>query len=305
MLPFCFCHAGTAQEVGAEVPSVALPQDVRVSSAFPYPDLPQTMTDPVERRAFLLLHYWDNYDFSDTLLLHRAAVTEQGLVDYVALLAEHPDPAETSQSLDTFCCRFAPHDEARALMPRLMEKYLYDQASPLRHDALYASFLGKLLACPLGGDDALRSRWEYQRVMAAKNNPGTRAVDFTFYCPDGSQGTLHGTQALCLLLLFYDPACSTCQGMLREMQDDSRLSAAIAAGRVRVLAVYTEGDEDTWREWLPDLPVAWMAATDKGQIRQAELYDLRAMPSLYLLDKDKTVLLKDADYEAVRHAGIY
>ena len=29
------------------------------------------------------------------------------------------------------------------------------------------------------------------------------------------------------------------------------------------------------------------------------------MPSLYLLDKDKTVLLKDADYEVVRHAGIY
>lgn len=301
----CHCHAGTTlgTEVGTSI--AALSQDTLVQSSFPYPDLPQAMTDPAERRSFLLLHYWDKYDFSDAALLHRVAVTEQGLVDYVALLAEHPDPAEAVQSLDAFCSRLAPYDEARAVLPRLMEKYLYDLASPLRHDALYASFLGKLLSHVPAGTDARRSRWEYQRAMAAKNNPGTPATDFVYYRPDGSQGSLHGTQASHLLLLFYDPACSTCQDMLKAMQADVRLAAAIAAGRVQVLAVYTEGDEQAWREWLPDLPVAWMAATDKGQIRQAELYDLRAMPSLYLLDKDKTVLLKDADYEAVRHAGIY
>lgn len=45
-------------------------------------------------------------------------------------------------------------------------------------------------------------------------------------------------------------------------------------------------------------------------IDQKNLYDLKAIPTLYLLDKDKTVLLKDATAEEIeeylkriRHSG--
>ena len=34
-------------------------------------------------------------------------------------------------------------------------------------------------------------------------------------------------------------------------------------------------------------------------IDQKSLYDLKAIPTLYLLDKDKTVLLKDATAEEI------
>jgi len=34
-------------------------------------------------------------------------------------------------------------------------------------------------------------------------------------------------------------------------------------------------------------------------IDQKNLYDLKAIPTLYLLDKDKTVLLKDATAEEI------
>mgnify|MGYP002527024690 FL=1 len=38
----------------------------------------------------------------------------------------------------------------------------------------------------------------------------------------------------------------------------------------------------------------WINGYDKKQtIEQNNLYDLKAIPTLYLLDKDKTVLLKD------------
>ena len=41
-------------------------------------------------------------------------------------------------------------------------------------------------------------------------------------------------------------------------------------------------------------------AYDAGQkITERQLYDLKAMPTLYLLDKDKRVILKDAPVEQI------
>ena len=96
-LTFCSGKAG-GKSVSSSSRSVgdaeSTPQNVAGQDAFPFPAIPETMTEPQERRSYLLLHYWDNYDFADTVLLHRADVTEQGLVNYVALAGTHPDKAE-------------------------------------------------------------------------------------------------------------------------------------------------------------------------------------------------------------------
>ena len=48
------------------------------------------------------------------------------------------------------------------------------------------------------------------------------------------------------------------------------------------------------------IPSKWINGYDKElTVRNRELYDLKAMPTLYLLDKDKKVLLKDAPVEQV------
>lgn len=51
---------------------------------------------------------------------------------------------------------------------------------------------------------------------------------------------------------------------------------------------------------LSDMPDNWVNAYDeKLQISNEELYDLKAMPTLYLLDKEKKVLLKDAELKDI------
>lgn len=54
---------------------------------FPFPEIPSVLTSPAERRTFLLTHYWDSYNFSDTALVNNRAVTEQGLVNQLSLLS--------------------------------------------------------------------------------------------------------------------------------------------------------------------------------------------------------------------------
>ena len=54
-------------------------------------------------------------------------------------------------------------------------------------------------------------------------------------------------------------------------------------------------DKEEWERHLPDFPKEWINGYDKKLvIKEKNLYDLKAIPTLYLLDKDKKVLLKDA-----------
>ena len=286
---------GKTAEAGDTQTVTAPQQGVTTEDAFPFPQIPEVMTDPEERRSYLLAHYWDEYNFADTALLHRSEVTEQGLVNYVALIASHPDEQEADAAVDAFCRLLAPSEEARQTLASLLEKYLYDPMSPLRNDALYVRFLDGLLA-HVPAEDARRDRWTFLRGLAGRNNPGQTATDFTYYLPDGSRRTLMGTKAQQLLLFFYDPECENCHAILTEMKADAMLAEAVNSGRVTVLAVYTEGNPQVWKERLNEMPAGWVVGTDREVIKQKALYDLKAMPTLYLLDSAKRVLLKDAAF---------
>ena len=75
----------------------------------------------------------------------------------------------------------------------------------------------------------------------------------------------------------------------------------IARGKVKVLAVYPDEDMKAWRDYLPHFPSAWINAYDADlKIKSAELYDLKAIPTLYLLDSNKTVMLRDAPVSSYR-----
>ena len=267
--------------------------------SFPFPDIPEVMTDPDERRSYLLSHYWDRYDFADTALLQRAEVTEQGLVNYVALVASHPDGGEADRAVDGFCRSLMATSAAQKVFPDLLEKYLYDPMSPLRNDALYVRFLDGLLA-HAPKENALRDRWRFYRELAGKNNPGQPAQDFTYYLPDGQKRTLYGTAAKQLLLFFYDPECENCHETLLEMKASAGLAEAVRDGRMTVLAIYTEGNPAVWQARLDEMPADWVVGTDREVIKTRSLYDLKAMPTLYLLDGDKHVLRKDAGFGGLR-----
>ena len=86
------------------------------------------------------------------------------------------------------------------------------------------------------------------------------------------------------------------------MISDKVLADAVASRRVSVLAVYTEGDDGVWRSSLGDMPPSWTIGTDRLAVKEGALYDLKAMPAIYLLDGSGRVLMKDARYGDVRKA---
>ena len=271
-------------------------------TTFPYPEVPAVMTAPEDRMAYLLEHFWERYDFRDTALLGRREITEQGFADFVGLLMQSGDKALWQRAMKPFAEAAVETPEAYRCFGQLAELYLYDANSPMRDEELYLAFLEEFMQ-QKPQDEGVYARLEFQQELAMKNRVGRAATDFAYTRADGTKGRLSGTaKGKPLLLVFHDPDCVQCRKTMDLLKHSPELAAAVEAGKVAVLAVYTEGYGEIWRLYKDSLPEGWISATDGAVVKTELLYDLKAMPTLYLLDSAHRVVLKDASPAAVLQA---
>ena len=86
--------------------------------------------------------------------------------------------------------------------------------------------------------------------------------------------------------------CKTIRDAICESQ---LLTELIQSGQMKVLALYPDELLDEWHAYKEHIPSNWINSYDKGTvIRNKNLYDLKAIPALYLLDSAKRVLIKDS-----------
>lgn len=98
-----------------------------------------------------------------------------------------------------------------------------------------------------------------------------------------------------VLLFINNPGCPMCKQLREQIGGSPMLSEMIERGRLKVVALYPDEDLAEWREYRGHIPPSWINGYDAGcVVREKSLYDLHAIPALYLLDRDKRVLVKDS-----------
>ena len=195
--------------------------------------------------------------------------------------------------LDTLLDFYKDDSAAMRQMDASLADALSDPNSPLRNDELYIPLLEAIIASPFY-DSTEKVRPRYQLEMAKKNRIGQPAADFTYTLANGKRGTLYDVKAPFTLVYINNPDCHACEE-LREMMGESLVIAnQLKTCKLKIVAIYPDEDLAAWRKHLQETPPEWINGYDAElAMRKEELYDLRAIPSLYLLDKDKKVLLKD------------
>lgn len=258
----------------------------------PLPAIPPTLRQPAQRAGWLIRHFWDEVDFRDPLRSHNETLMEQHFVNFVSLFP-HADPTDHTPAVDTLMRRAEADGAAFRLVAGLAEKYLFETDSPLRDDALYLLFLDRIVEAPVL-DRYERMRPQVQQEALRKNRPGMTAADFPYVTREGERTTLHQTETSGpLLLIFYDPTCGHCQEVMAELRRDSQVAEAVASGELEVLAICVDGTAEALKVSSASLPETWLTGYEEGTIYDEELYALRSMPTLYLLDAQKRILRKE------------
>ena len=287
----------------------------QAQQSFPYPAIPDTLRSVEQRAGYLSEHYWDNYNFADTLLLKSKEVTEQGFVNFIDILNQfnldnaskgvaHKDIAQkditrkditqkdiaqkdivrkdiarkdiarkdiarkdiarkdiTQKGIACFTRKAFSNAAAKERFENLIEHYFEDQLSPVRNDRVYLIFLEEMKNSPCF-DETEKERIAFKIKTTNKNLPGDIAINFKFKDENGKEHQLSDYKDQKVILYFYDPDCENCH------------------------------DVSAWlkQQTIPaDIKVLKMIADN----HISYIYSLKNMPTIFLLDKENKVILKD------------
>ena len=237
---------------------------------------------------------WSSFPFQ-----HLDSVTAPTFVRPFALFAQRlhdaaADTAATAAAVDALMARATVTRPSLDVVAQCAAELWHDPNGALRDDHLYRRVLMAQLAS--GHYDAVESQTlAYQLDLVSRNRVGTPAADILFATADGRQLRLYDIQAPYVLLFFYNPGCTLCAEVKAQLMGSQRLAALVAQRRLVLVALYPDEDLAAWHDDLPTLPPTWIVAHDPTQqVLNENLYNLEAIPSLYLLDSRKHVLVKDA-----------
>lgn len=262
----------------------------QAQQSFPYPAIPDTLRSVEQRAGYLSEHYWDNYNFADTLLLKSKEVTEQGFVNFIDILnrfnldnaskgVAHKDIAQkgitrkditqkdiarkdiTQKGIACFTRKAFSNAAAKERFENLIEHYFEDQLSPVRNDRVYLIFLEEMKNSPCF-DETEKERIAFKIKTTNKNLPGDIAINFKFKDESGKEHQLSDYKDQKVILYFYDPDCENCHKVSAWLKQQT------IPADIKVLKM------------IADNHISYM-------------YSLKNMPTIFLLDKENKVILKD------------
>lgn len=279
----------------------------------PAPKVPAMVTDPPEASEYVVSHFWDVFtDTSriypcDTALVNGVPrdQVESAVGMYVTLLETQCPLPFAQKAVGEFFGRierFEARDTSTNVFEFLVDqvsRYLYDPNSPVRNEDLYLPFVSRLAVSEHVSRD-MRPAYAYDAQMCSLNRTGTPAADFSFTDLSGRRRTLYWVKADWTLLFFSNPGCPACQEIVEALKADGRVSERIASGELAVVNVYIDLEREKWLALASEYPSEWCNGYDQDYVIRGDVtYNVRAIPSLYVLDSGKRVVLKDAPQEKV------
>lgn len=283
------CGSGNNSGVKNEVVVVA------EKRKFVLPEVP-TILSPKDKGLYLIDHFWDNFNFADTTLISDSEFTERALAEHITLI-KRANSAKSNNALKTLMRRASVDSAMLHHFINITEKYLYNPNSPLRDGELYISVLEGIIELP-NLDEIYKIRPKYQLNLEKKNRVGELATNFKYTLASGATSTIYAVKSKYTILYFSNPDCTECARVKQYIMDTPLFNGN---KELQIISIYPDKDLTIWQDAVNTFPKEWINGYDKGVVSDNSLYDLRAIPTLYLLDKDKRVILKDATIEQIHN----
>ena len=260
------------------------------------PEIPAEIKEPAKRAEFLTTHFWDKFNFSDIDFLMKDQLLERCFVDFIDLLSIVPDETR-DKSIDILMKKAENEPKIFSNFLILSEHYLYESGSPLFDEEKLIPFLKYALQSSVLSDtEKIRPGFLLENISV--NRLGHVANDINYTLKTGETGTLHSINADHTILYFNDPECEDCAMLIRQLIASATITDLIKEGKLKIITVYLSDDIETWKKHSSEVPDTWIYTRDTNQkIIIDGIYNIKLFPTMYLLDKEKKVLLKETTFD--------
>ena len=265
---------------------------------FPYAEPPSLCSNPTE---YVALHFWDRY-FAEcpeisTIMLKEAFAKYAQVAGTISLERGIEAQEQFIKHLASYQPE-KPEDSVWNTFISLQKAVFFSANSPLRNEDLYVPVAEYIAKSPLSSEEE-RAQAESILPFIRLNGAGSKAANFSITFANGTKRDLYSFDTEYIILMFSNVGCDACKNEIEKLQSFP-LRKMWAEGRLSIITVYPDEDIAEWRKNVADYPAEWCNGYDSNHtIISESLYYLRAIPSIYILDKDKRVLGKDVPAERI------
>ncbi|MFV0539919.1 MAG: TlpA family protein disulfide reductase [Aestuariibaculum sp.] len=243
-------------------------------------------------------HYFDYVDFTNKTL-QGSNFLEERMLNYIFGVSKIKDDetANYKANIDVFnnAMQVAPTKVKRVLLVSLWEQF-----SELKQEVV-ANYISEKYLIPvaksLNDNDLVETLTLYRDLSL-----GHQAPDFSFEITKDEKPVLQNLSELktaqYYVLLFWSSSCSHC---LKEVPEVAAYAKNQDKDSVQVIAIGLEEEPYQWKSLTYDLPeFIHVYGENKWDNKIAKSYGVNSTPNYFILDKDKRIVAKPYDINALK-----
>ena len=252
---------------------------------FKYPTVPDTMSTLESRTNYLITHFWENFDLSKPI--RDSIGFDSAFRDYIDLF-RYAHRTVVFSSINDFMNKAQSNTANMIFIIGVVESALYSAGAAYWSDEVYLPFIKFFVDSKMIKNE-YKLRYKEQ-ITAIENTPvGAAPPDFTITKTDKSKVKLSDISGW-TLIYFNEPDCFDCTLTRLRLSTDSNISLLVDSGQITVVSVCPGGYSAEWASEAASMPENWI----NGYCQDIDqTYDIRLVPSFYLLDKDHKIVNKN------------
>ncbi|MDO5972545.1 TlpA family protein disulfide reductase [Flavivirga aquimarina] len=262
------------------------------------PYIPKKFKDVSTYVDSLKMHYFDFVDFNN-VTLQSSSFLEERMLNYVFGMSFNAEDEITGykKNIDVFCnaMKSAPIEVKRILLVGLWE-----QMADLNFESV-ANYIAETylmeIAVSLNDQELLRGL-----ILFKDLSIGNKAPDFSLEIEKNKKTITTKLSELNIaeryIILFWSSTCSHC---LDEVPQLRSYIQSKEKGAVQVVAVALEDNTLKWKNLIQSYPeFIHVYGAGKWDNEIGNDYGITATPTYFILDKDKRIISKPGDIEALK-----
>ena len=265
------------------------------ATLFAYPVAPDTSKTFENRVNYIVDNFWGNYDLSKPIADLNAF--NGAFRDYLGFL-RYCHRTVAISSVRDFLFKAQTNKANFEKIAMLAEMGLYNVGAEYWSDEIYTEFLKAVIGNKQLKQD-MRKYYAKQMERINRTQLGASLASVTYTDADGKKVSIADIEAD-MVMIFITLDSDADQSFQRvRLSTDVAINSILDSGKVKLLCLSPEKYSKEWAHNAKGYAQNWLVGACPELSVEGD-YDVRYTPSFIILDKDKNIIQKNVDLEAIK-----
>lgn len=265
------------------------------ATLFAYPVAPDTIKTFENRVNYIVDNFWGNYDLSKPIADLNAF--NGAFRDYLGFL-RYCHRTVAISSVRDFLFKAQTNKANFEKIAMLAEMGLYNVGAEYWSDEIYTEFLKAVIGNKQLKQD-VRKYYAKQMERINRTQLGASLAGVTYTDADGKKVSIADIEAD-MVMIFITLDSDADQSFQRvRLSTDVAINSILDSGKVKLLCLSPEKYSKEWAHNAKGYAQNWLVGACPELSVEGD-YDVRYTPSFIILDKDKNIIQKNVDLEAIK-----